>query len=392
MIWPKIRLGDVLRRSANSILLQADMEYREITVKLWGKGVILRGITTGAGIAGARRFIAHKGQFILSRIDARNGANGLVPEELEGAVVTNDFPLFDLDHKRIDSGFLGWLGRTNGFVELCLRASEGTTNRVRMQEDKFLNLEIPVPPLDEQRRVVARIEEVLGKVYEARVLQQESNQETSALWNASLREIFLGCDTDKVKLESACSEIVDNLHSNPRYADTGVPCVRSPDVGWGTLYLESALRTDEEEFRNRTIRGVPQANDIVFVREGGGTGKCALVLPNQKFSLGQRVMMLRPNPKVVVPKFLLYQLLSPLVQEDQIQPLSKGSASPHLNIGALRKFSLCLPSLRRQQAIVSELDSLRAQLDEIRGLQSGSRAESDALLPAILDRAFSGQL
>src|SRR6185369_6632235 len=133
--------------------------------------------------------------------------------------------------------------------------------------------------------------------------------------------------------EEVCTDIIDNLHSNPRYTDGGIPCVRSPDVGYGTLNLETALRTDDDEYRRRTVRGEPQPDDLILIREGGGTGKCALVSPAQRFSLGQRVMMLRPDRKKVLPKYFLHQLLSPYIQEDQSGRVLKSSASPHLNIG-----------------------------------------------------------
>jgi type I restriction enzyme S subunit len=195
-----------------------------------------------------------------------------------------------------------------------------------------------------------------------------------------------------IELQDVCSDIIDNLHSNPQYADSGVPCVRSPDVGYGTLNLEGALRTDEDEYGRRTIRGEPQPDDVVLVREGGGTGKCALVLPGQRFSLGQRVMMLRLNKKMVVPKYFLHQLLSPVIQEEQIAPLSKGSASPHLNIGALKRFSFRLLPLSEQQRIAGELDALVVQVDALKRLQAETVAELRALLPSVLDKAFKGEL
>src|SRR5262249_31747359 len=149
----------------------------------------------------------------------------------------------------------------------------------------------------------------------------------------------------QVALETVCAAIIDNLHSNPHYAPDGVPCIRSPDVGWGRLDLQSALRTSEEEYARRTVRGEPTRDDIVLVREGGGTGKAAIAEDGQRFSLGQRVMMLRPDQTRVVPRFLLYQILSPAIYEEQILPQCKGSASPHLNIGALRRFAFQLPTL-----------------------------------------------
>jgi type I restriction enzyme S subunit len=115
-------------------------------------------------------------------------------------------------------------------------------------------------------------------------------------------------------------------------------------------------------------------------------------LRKQKFSLGQRVMMLRPKKEVVHPRFFLYQMLSPLIQDDQIAPLCKGSASPHLNIGALRNFGFLLPSLLEQRRVVAELDALEVKVHQLKALQAEAKVELGALLPSILHTAFRGEL
>jgi type I restriction enzyme S subunit len=391
--WPTVALGDVLRRSEHTIPLDPETVYQEVTVRMNGKGVVERRQVQGVEIASDRRYRARSGQFIISRIDARNGASGIVPDELNGAVVTNDFPLFDVTKDRLDAAFLGWMSKTALFVDLCKRASEGTTNRVRLSEDRFKALSISLPPLDEQRRIVARIEELAAKVEEARGLRSSTLDELAALRSTQSRRVFEALRAAPVPLEMVCSAIIDNLHSNPVYAEGGtVPCIRSSDVGFGVLDLTNARRTDETEYRRRTVRGELQADDIVLVREGGGTGKCALVLPEHRFSLGQRVMMLRPDQDKVLPKFFIYQLLSPIIQEDHIRLLSKGSASPHLNIGSLRQFPFLLPSVSEQAQIVENLDALQAKLHAVKALQTETAAELAAMLPAILDKAFKGEL
>ena len=187
--WPKVRLGDVLRRSEETIVPSPATEYREITVRLWGNGVVERGRVNGATLSG-RRFLARAGQFITSRIDARNGAMGVVPHELDGALVTNDFPLFELDEQTLLPGFLGWLCRTRDFVDLCRQASEGTTNRVRLKEERFLALQIPLPPLAEQQRIVALIEELAAKITEVRTLRREAAEEAQPLLSAEERKLW----------------------------------------------------------------------------------------------------------------------------------------------------------------------------------------------------------
>jgi len=392
-MWPEVPLADVLRRSERTIQLVPNKTYSEVTVRMKGKGVIERRRVTGAEIAADRRFETRAGQFIISKIDARHGANGIIPPELDGAIVTNDFPLFDVVQDRLDVSFLNWMAKTASFVELCKVASEGTTNRVRLSETRFINLKIGLPSLPMQRRIVAQIELLAAKINGARSLRVAATEELAALWASKSRRTFEALNAPAVPLEDVCIAIIDNLHSNPSYADGAtVPCIRSSDVGYGTLDLSTARRTDEEEYVRRTVRGEPQENDIVLVREGGGTGKCALVLPGQRFSLGQRVMMLRPNRSLVLPSYFLYQLLSPTIQDDHIQPLSKGSASPHLNIGSLRKFPFILPALDEQLRIVSELDALQRKVNAVEALQTHTAAELEALLPAVLDKAFKGEL
>ncbi len=99
-------------------------------------------------------------------------------------------------------------------------------------------------------------------------------------------------------------------------------------------------------------------------------------------------MILRPNKDKVLSKFFLYQVLSPLIQENQIQRLSKGSASPHLNIGAMRRFRFRVPPLAEQHRIVAHLDGLHREVDALKRLQAESAAELDAVLPTVLDRVF----
>jgi type I restriction enzyme, S subunit len=84
--------------------------------------------------------------------------------------------------------------------------------------------------------------------------------------------------------------------------------------------------------------------------------------------------------------------LSPRIYDNHIVPLSKGSASPHLNIGLFRKFPLVLPPVSEQQRIVAYLYDMQVREDALKQAQAESAAELDALLPAVLDRAFRGEL
>lgn len=161
--WPQVPLGELLSRADSPADLAPDTEYHEVTIRLWGKGVVSRGKVRGADVTTARRFV-RSGQLILSKIDARNGALGMVPSELDGAIVSNDFPSFELQEAgRCLPGFMSWLVQSRSFVDLCKASSEGTTNRVRIKEDRFLQQRVPLPPLAEQQAIVARLDALADK-------------------------------------------------------------------------------------------------------------------------------------------------------------------------------------------------------------------------------------
>lgn len=390
--WPTVQLGEVLRPIERPEAPKPGTVYRQIGVKLWGIGAYERERLDGGATRYANLFRAEAGDVIVNKIWARNGSVAVVSEALAGCYGSGEFPMFSPNRQKLDPRWIHWLVKTPEFWTQCDEKSQGTSGQNRIRPERFLEIRLPLPPLAEQRRVVARIEELAPRIQEARTFRAKAVDETETFGKVCLRAAILGCQAEDVELESVCEAIIDNLHSNPIYALSGIPCIRSSDVGQGTLDLATALRTNEAEYLRRTARGEPQADDIVFVREGGGTGKCALVLPRQRFSLGQRVMILRPNRERIVPRFFLYQLLSPLVQDDQIVPLCKGSASPHLNIGSMRRFHLRLPPLPEQHRMVAKLDGLQAELGQVKRLQAEAAAEVEALLPALLDSAFKGDL
>jgi type I restriction enzyme, S subunit len=114
-----VPLQDVLERKADWINLDPDADYRQITVKMWGAGVSLRRKVKGSAIAATSQIRVQAGQFIMSKIDARHGAFGIVPKELDGGIVSQDFPVFDMKEAYLIPEFLSWMSMTDWFIELC---------------------------------------------------------------------------------------------------------------------------------------------------------------------------------------------------------------------------------------------------------------------------------
>jgi type I restriction enzyme, S subunit len=170
--YEQARIGDFLIRSKNNVNIEEDKEYNRITVKINNNGVVLRDTEKGINIGTKKQYRASAGQFIISKIDARNGAFGIIPSELHNAIVTNDFPLFDVNTKKINPQFLLLITTTKVFIKFAQSCSSGTTNRQRMDINMFLNQKIPLPSLSEQEAIVNNY---YSKIKEAEVLEKQAN-------------------------------------------------------------------------------------------------------------------------------------------------------------------------------------------------------------------------
>lgn len=170
--YEQARIGDFLIKSRNIVNIEDDKEYNRVTVKINNNGVVLRDTEKGVNIGTKKQYQANTGQFIISKIDARNGAFGIIPKELDNAIVTNDFPLFDVNTKKINAQFLLMITTTKVFINFAQSCSSGTTNRQRMDIDMFLNQKIPLPKLQEQNEIVNNY---FNKIYEAERLKKETN-------------------------------------------------------------------------------------------------------------------------------------------------------------------------------------------------------------------------
>lgn len=118
------RIGDILTRNKTPVAVKDGTSYKQVTIRTNYKGVVLRGSQVGSTILTKNQFAVSAGQFILSRIDARNGAFGIIPEELEGAIVTNDFLAFDINEDEVEREFFNvFTKRIYQYGPNCVRDS-----------------------------------------------------------------------------------------------------------------------------------------------------------------------------------------------------------------------------------------------------------------------------
>lgn len=378
---PTVPLAQILSRSQIPVVICPEKIYKQVTVRLFHKGIVLRGEQSGSAIATARQWRVRTGQVLLSRIDARNGAIGLVPPALEGAIVTNDFWAFDVNSELAEPRFLDPYFGTPEFVEACQRASEGTTNRVRLQPNRFLEIQVPLPQLTEQRRIVARIEELSAKIEQTRSLMRAIQDGSRKILLGTFSDLLCGAYYCPMADIAPLTRRAVAIQAQGRYPELGI---RS--FGKGTFH--KAVLGGLEVGNKKLFRIEP--GDLIFNNVFAWEGAVAVVKPSDAGRFGShRFITCLPRQGIVTPGFLCFYFLT----EEGLGKL--GEASPG---GAGRNRTLGLDALGRIQAPVPDyekqvwFDALQAKVNAVRSIQDASEAELTALMPSVLSRAFSGKL
>ncbi len=377
--YDKQPLGSILRRAQESVEIVPQKTYKQVTVRLFHKGLKLRGEKIGSAIRTTKQCVVHQGQVLLSRIDARNGAIGIVPPELDGAIVTNDFWAFGVNRDLADPAFLDAYFGTPEFVDACNASSEGTTNRVRLQPSRFLKIDVPLPPRDVQRRIVSRIENIAGKIEEARALG---------------KEVVLG---QRNLLLSVYTKLIEGAkwHQMKEIA----PLVRRPiTIDPLQEYFELGIRSfGKGTFHKAPLSGASLGSKRVFQVEPGDLlfnivfaweGAVAVARPEDKGRVGShRFLSCVPKNGSAISSFLRFHFLTERGLED-LGIASPGGAGRNRTLGleALARIEVPIPPFEKQQHFAS----LMSSTDELDRIRTETRKELDALMPSILSKAFRG--
>lgn len=375
-----ISIDEFLTKSEDWVPVQPDQRYKQITAKLWGKGLTLRGEVQGSAIAAARQYKAKAGQFLISRIDARHGAFGIVPANLDGALVSNDFPCFDIDLSKVLPHFFEWYSRTPEFVDLCRRASEGSTNRVRMKEDKFLKISVPMLPLDEQRDIVRRLDDVSALVDRRRRAVEASERETQAMLLKAFQQVIDGAPLRPMAEVAPLVRRPVEVEPDKTYMELGV---RS--FGRGTFHKPGLSGMEVGSKKLFTIESGDLVFNIVFAWEGA----VAIAKPEDDGRVGShRFLTCVTNPDQVAAEFLLFYFRT----TEGLQKL--GEASPG---GAGRNRTLGLKKLEVIEVPVPPIETqhwfsrIQAKAQEIRSIRMRTTEDVDALMPALLHEVFRSE-
>lgn len=397
--WPTVSLGDVARLDLNREAIDPSKTYAMVGVLSFARGLFDRESIEN-GNTSYKHFLRLKSDHIvMSQLFGWEGALALSDGRFAGKYLSPQFPTFLSDEGRLNRNFLGWLMRRPSFwSDLGTRASGMGDRRRTLNPDAFFACQIPLPPLDEQRRIVARIDELATKVEDARGLSRQNLEELPLLADAFLRARFeqLSKDYTPTTIDQL---LVDASYgtsekSFPDRPQNSVPVLRIPNVA------SEKLRLDDIKYAQLSPRAIQsltlEDGDILIVRTNGSidlVGRSAVVntLPEPSV-FASYLIRLRFDTSRLKPAFAQIGLRH-LRKSGALVDLARTTAGQYnVSLGRLRGASLPVPPLEMQCRIVAELDALQGKVDAVRALQVETAAELDAILPAILDKAFKGEL
>lgn len=376
--WPSVALGEVANHRKEFIVISDLETYRRPRVQLHAQGVVLRDAVPGALIKTKKQQVARAGEFLVAEIDAKVGGFGIVPADLDGSVVSSHYFLFGHNPDRIDNRFLGWFIKTPTFRQQV--EAQGSTNYAAIRPADVLGYKIPLPPLDEQRRIVARIDELAAKLEEAGTLRRAAEEEVVTLPRALLSH--------------------SKSKSTIRIGDFAT--LRPPDVTVDPLteyHFAGVYSFGRGVFRGQRKLGSEFAYPkLTRLRVGNFTypklmaweGALGVVPPNcDGLVVSTEFPVFEIDEQIMLPEVMDTHFRSPEVWPT-LSGQSGGTNVRRRRINPKDFLNLKMPCPSREaQAAIRECVS---RSSSIIAIQAETAAELGAMLPAILDKAFKGEL
>lgn len=334
--------------------------------------------------------IAHKDSVLICAEGGSAGKKLAYNSEYDICFVNKLFA-FEANNS-IFSKFVFYYYQSSDFVKHFKNRLAGLIGGVSLQ--KFKEIPCPVPPLEEQKRIVKILDEKFAQLESLKANSQTNLQNAKDLLFTELTKTFSNETWSKMTLQEVCTrKITDGTHQTPKYCtkeEGGFPFISSKDVtkeyiDWSNIkYIVPELH--EELYK----RIAPQKDDVLLAKNGT-TGVAAIVEDDRVFDIYVTLAVLRPNQEIINPKYLLAIVNSPLCKK-QFDAHLKGSGVPNLHLEEIQKIIIPVPPLNEQKEMINKIESLKEKIYSLQEIYTKQIANCDELKQSYLQKAFEGEL
>jgi type I restriction enzyme S subunit len=363
-------------------------------------------------------FFARAGDIVYSKIDVRNGAIGIVPPEVPVATVTSEFPVYRIKKDLALAEYIQLVFRTEHFRRIINGMVSGASGRKRVQPEDLENVEIPLPPLAEQKAIVARWRKAQDEIAAARERVEKRKAAIDARFFADLGlrspdhlsvpkafavvwEDFLRWGVRFNQLNQAGADItqgtfpvvdLDSLLEVVQYGTSekansnceGVPVLRIGNIKEGGLDLSDLKHIP---LPIKTLEGLLlQDGDVLIIRTSGSrdlVGTCAVFRGEGDFIFASYLIRLRFDVAKVVPEFASWFQNSSLGRQ-QVDAVSRQIMQNNINSVELRGLKIPLPPLAVQKQIMERVTAGREEIAREREASDRLARDSNAEVEAMI--------
>ncbi|MBL8822277.1 MAG: restriction endonuclease subunit S [Planctomycetia bacterium] len=389
--WPTVPLGEVITHRKEFIQINELETYKRCRVQLHAQGVVLRDQVAGTEIKTKKQQVCRAEEFLVAEIDAKLGGYGIVPPDLEGAIVSSHYFLFGINEDKIDRRFLGYYVRTPAFHKQV--AAQGSTNYAAIRPSHVLSYSIPLPTLTEQRRLVERIDALATKIEEAKGLRCKASHATGWLVETALDSIFEKAAANqrwpRVPLRDAATinrgKFAHRPRNEPRFYGGDIPFIQIGEISASRQYIRQFSQTLNEQGLHIS-RKFPKGTVVIAIT-GATIGVTGILDFDSCFP--DSIVGIQPKQGVSTSEYIYWA-----VEYEKHKALSQATQTtqPNINLQKLDSLTIPLPTEVDQRKFVEHIGTIRSKSDALKDHQREIQTELNAMLPAILDRAFRGEL
>ena len=252
---------------------------------------------------------------------------------------------------------------------------------------------VPVPPREEQERMVAILDEVFADIEQVRAKTEQNLKNARELFESYLQQVFSKDikNYNQVALAEITKTISDGDHSAPPKSSEGIPFITISNIDKNTNEIDfsSTFKVPEDYYEKLKPNRKPIAGDVLYTVTGS-YGIPVLVKKEKKFCFQRHIGLIRPNSKAE-SEWLYYLLMSPIVFK-QAEDGATGTAQKTVSLKVLRNILVPETPLGIQKEEVKKLKLVDAKTKNLESVYSAKLAALDELKKSILQKAFSGEL
>jgi type I restriction enzyme S subunit len=258
--------------------------------------------------------------------------------------------------------------------------------------EEIREVEIPLPPLLEQKRIVSILDEAFAATARAKANAEQNLKNAKEVFESYLQVVFQKplhnwevCNVeDHIKL-------IDYRGRTPVKTNSGVRLITAKNIKLGYLQLDPQEFIDADKYYSWMSRGIPKFGDVIFTTEAP-LANVAQIETQEKLAFAQRVIVMQPNRNKIDPTFLKFMLLSKPIRSNI---LSRGTGATVLGIKSslLKKIEIYFPkSIKEQQEIVQKLNTISIETKKLEVIYEQKISSLEELKKSILQKAFKGEL